>query len=87
MLSMLLTQPAQSEPAQRVSRPEMPNRVDPGSLGDLESRSQDKKWACAKIPLTQLDREGDHLIRTPMHARCIPDADTDADTDANNNDD
>ena len=31
-------------------------------------------WACAKTPLTQFDRKGDHLIRTPMHTQCMPDA-------------
>ena len=31
-------------------------------------------WACAKTPLAQFDRKGDHLIRTPMHARFIPDS-------------
>ena len=31
-------------------------------------------WAYAKTPLTSFDRKGDHLIRTQVHTRCIPDA-------------
>ena len=39
-------------------------------------------WVCAKTPLPQFDRKGDPLMLTPMHARCIPDADPDAYPDA-----
>ena len=36
-------------------------------------------YGCApKKYLTQLDRKCEHLMRTPMHARCIPDAYLDA---------
>ena len=38
--------------------------------------------ARAKTPLTQFDRKGEHIMRTPMHARCIPDACPDAYPDA-----
>ena len=31
-------------------------------------------WACAKTPLTYFDGKGDHLMRTPTHAQCTPDA-------------
>ena len=31
-------------------------------------------WVWAQTPLTPFHRKGDHLIRTPMHTRCMPDA-------------
>ena len=45
-----------------------------GEESSGSSSSSESNEACAQTPRTQLDRKGDHLMRTPMHTRFMPDA-------------